>query len=222
MRFPFTGDQFFDVFGKYNLAIWPIQIFTYLLGITAVALVFSRIAARHKIISGILAFYWIWMGIVYHIIFFSPINPAARIFGILFVVQGLLFIYYGIILNAIQFKPSINAVSIIGFIFILYALIVYPFIGKQFGHAYPKIPIFGVAPCPTTIFTFGVLLLIGKPISRSILIIPFIWSIIGMSAAVNLRVPQDYGLFVAGIAGTTMILFLNKRLKIAQKQADSN
>jgi hypothetical protein len=213
MKLPFTVRQFFEVFGKYNLAIWPIQVFAYALGIAAVVLVFTRNAARHNIISGILALYWIWMGVVYHVMFFSPINPAARLFGILFVAQGALFVYYGIIKNTLQFGFSPNIFTVVGLIFILYALVLYPLMGKQFGHAYPKIPIFGVAPCPTTIFTFGMLLLTGKPVPFFAVVIPLVWSIIGMSAAVNLHVPQDYGLVVAGIAGTTIILFGNKRLK---------
>jgi hypothetical protein len=57
------------------------------------------------------------------------------------------------------------------------------------------------------------LLMAGRPVPFFAVVIPLIWSLVGMSAAVNLRVPQDFGLVIAGIAGTTMILLLNKRLK---------
>jgi hypothetical protein len=47
---------------------------------------------RAGLLSGIiLAFLWLWMGIVYHFIYFSQINPAAKFFGALFILQGLLF-----------------------------------------------------------------------------------------------------------------------------------
>jgi hypothetical protein len=46
-----------------------------------------------------------------------------------------------------------------------------------------------------------------------LLVIPFLWSIIGVSAAVNLRVPQDYGLVVAGVLGTALILIQNRKAK---------
>ncbi len=72
---------------------------------------------------------------------------------------------------------------------------------------------FGVAPCPTTIFTLGILLWTTKSVPGYLLVIPFLWSIIGMSAAVNLRVPQDYGLVVAGILGTALILIQNRKAK---------
>ena len=82
---------------------------------------------------------------------------------------------------------------------------------------------FGVAPCPTTIFTFGILLWAVKSVPAYLLIIPLIWSIVGMSAAVNLRVPQDYGLVVAGVLGTALILIQNRKVKrVAQESAPAD
>jgi Family of unknown function (DUF6064) len=59
-----------------------------------------------------------------------------------------------------------------------------------------KIPTFGL-PCPTTIFTAG-LLLLAPPHSRSVAIVPIVWSLIGGSAAFVLGVTADYALPVAG------------------------
>jgi hypothetical protein len=72
---------------------------------------------------------------------------------------------------------------------------------------------FGVAPCPTTIFTFGLLLWAKKPIPAYILVILLIWSIIGTMAAVSLQVPQDYGLGIAGIVGTVLVIMRNRDLR---------
>jgi hypothetical protein len=72
---------------------------------------------------------------------------------------------------------------------------------------------FGVAPCPTTIFTFGLLLWANKPVPVYILVIPLIWSIIGTMAAVSLQVPQDYGLGIAGIVGTVLVIMRNRDLR---------
>jgi hypothetical protein len=72
---------------------------------------------------------------------------------------------------------------------------------------------FGVAPCPSTIFTFGLLLWTTKQVPGYLLIVPFLWSVVGMSAAVNLRVPQDYGLVVAGVLGTALIPIQNRKVK---------
>ena len=92
----------------------------------------------------------------------------------------------------------------------LYTLVIYPFIGEMFGHSYPRNPVFGVTPCPATIFTFGLLLWASQPVPWYVVFIPLAWSLIGVSAAINRHVPQDYGLGLAGILGTAP-LFMRKR-----------
>jgi hypothetical protein len=220
MEIPFTVEQFFDVFGTYNTAIWPAQILAYVLGIVALALAFRESKLSTRIVSGILALFWIWMGVFYHIVHFSVINPAAWIFGSFYILQGLLFFLIGTISARLTFRFILKPLSIIGGCFILYAMVVYPLLGISFGHSYPRAPLFGVAPCPTTIFTFGILLWAIKSVPAYLLVIPLIWSIVGMSAAVNLRVPQDYGLVVAGVLGTALILLQNRKAKrVAQQSA---
>ncbi len=213
MEIPFTIEQFFDVFGSYNTAIWPVQVLAYMLGIAALVLAFRENKLLARIVSGILAFFWIWMGVFYHIVHFSVINPAAWIFGVFYILQGLLFFLVGTIFGRLAFRLNLKPFPIIGSCFILYATVAYPLLGLSFGHSFPRAPMFGVAPCPTTIFTFGILLWATKSVPTYLLIIPLLWSIVGMSAAVNLRVPQDYGLVVAGVTGTLLILIQNYKAK---------
>jgi hypothetical protein len=223
MGIPFTIEQFFDVFAIYNRAIWPVQVLAYVLGTAALALAFRENKLSAQIVSGIFAFFWIWMGVFYHMVHFSVINRAARIFGIFYILQGLLFLLTGTIFGRLAFRFILKPLPIIGGCFILYAMVVYPLLGISFGHSYPRAPMFGVAPCPTTIFTFGVLLWATRSVPAYLLIIPLLWSIVGMSAAVNLRVPQDYGLVVAGAIGTVLILIQNHKAKrMAQQPAPAD
>ena len=92
--FPFTVEQFLNVFESYNLTVFPMQFIAYALGLIAVFLVFKNRSGR--IVPAILSFMWFWNGIAYHLLFFSPINKAAYGFGVLFVVQGLLFVWTGV------------------------------------------------------------------------------------------------------------------------------
>lgn len=208
MSLPFTVQQFFNVFKSYNLAIWPSQLLAYILAFLAIFLLVKKSPISNKIIFLLLAVLWFWNGITYHLLFFSKINPAATIFGILFVIQGLLFIFFA---GKIKFKFSTKIKSIIGLVFIVFSMLIYPILGKYFGHSYPGMPMFGVAPCPTTIFTLGFLLLTGNRPHWHLAIIPITWSIIGGSAAFKLQVPQDYGLIVAGIV--SLVLFITKTKK---------
>jgi len=218
MNIPFTVDQFFDIFGTYNSAIWPTQIVAYLVGVIVLMLALRENRLFPKIISAILALFWVWMGVAYHIVYFSRINPAAFIFGFLYVLQGVIFLGSGTFRGKLSFGFGYKPLPIIGACFILYAMVVYPLLGIRFGHSYPRAPLFGVAPCPTTIFTFGLLLWATKSVPAYLLIIPLLWSIVGVSAAVHLRVPQDYGLVVAGVLGTALILIQNRKAKSLTQQ----
>ncbi len=51
MTFPFTAEQFFSVFERYNNAVWPAQVVLNLLGLGAIALAAKKILSSDKIIS---------------------------------------------------------------------------------------------------------------------------------------------------------------------------
>ena len=216
MQFPFTVGEFLNVFKSYNEKIFPVQILFYFIAFYCIYLIFKRNKNVNKIISIVLSFFWIWIGIVYQLIYFSSINSAAYAFGVLFLVQGSLFAYYGILKGSLSFSYERNALNIIGIIFLLYALIVYPVLNYLLGHPYPYAPTFGL-PCPTTIFTFGILLFSDKKISVILLIIPLIWSIIGFGAALNLSIYEDFGLIISGLSGFILLLFFNKKFSAARE-----
>lgn len=212
MKPPFTLDQFFDVFKNYNETVFPAQIFLYLTSFSAIYLLIKPTSSSNRIISGLLAFFWLWMGIVYHLIFFTKINNAAYIFGVIFIFQSILFLVYGVLKNKLSFSLHTDNYSKTGIVLILFALIIYPIVGYLLGHVYPASPTFGL-PCPTTILTFGVLLLCDKKFPFVILIIPLLWSIIGFTAAFNFGIWEDTGLLIAGLLTIVLILIKNRKYK---------
>lgn len=209
MKLPFTVEQFMKVFESYNQAIWPMQIVAYILGLVALYLLAKKVSIANRVISSILAVFWIWMGVVYHISYFSEINEVAIVFGAFFIVQGILFIIFGVIKQGIVFDYKIDKNTIVGGILIAYALVIYSAIGMILGHIYPSAPIFGVAPCPTTIFTFG-LFLFTKKLPKMVVIIPLLWSVIGFTAALKLGVREDIGLLLAGLISATMVIIRDR------------
>ena len=203
---PFTREEFFGVFAAYNEAIWPAQLAAYALGLVAVAVLFLPVLRSDRIVAAILAVMWAWTGVAYHAVYFAPINEAAYAFAAFFVGQGVLFAYVGVLKGELRFgfRPGVG--SWIGVVFLAYAAVIYPLIGIATGHTYPAMPMFGVTPCPVTIFTFGFLLLTTQPFSRWLLVIPFLWSLIGGSAAFLLGVPQDFLLLASGIISVPIIV----------------
>src|ERR1044071_1105008 len=114
MKLPFTALEFFKVFEKYNLAVWPMQVILYLLAAAAIWFAVKKTAHSDKIITIILCFFWLWMGFVYHIIYFTAINKAAYVFGGVFILQGLIILYWGLFKNRLSFKFQRNLFGITG------------------------------------------------------------------------------------------------------------
>ncbi len=212
MELPFTIEEFLNVIKSYNQSIFPAQVIFYLVGFYCVYLLFKSPKHPDKFLNAVLSFFWLWIGIVYNLIFFISINKAAYIFGLLFIIQGILFFIFGVIRSDISYSYRKDLFGIVGMIFILYALLIYPVLNFVLGHPYPYAPSFGL-PCPTTIFTFGMLLFASKKISIGLLIIPVVWSIIGLSAAINLSIYEDFGLLIAGVLGFILIIVSNKKFK---------
>ncbi|MFD1096258.1 DUF6064 family protein [Salegentibacter chungangensis] len=204
METPFTIDDFFKVFGDYNSSVFPVQFTFILFGIIAVILLHKKKQISSYFITGLLGALWLWMGIVYHIYFFSSINKAAYAFGGLFIIQGLLFIIYAF-QKKLNFSIENTSSGIIGYIFILFGLIIYPLIGYSLGGSIEKTISLGL-PCPTTIFTFGLFMLTTNKFPKHLLIIPTIWAIIGTSAAINFEVYQDYFMLIAAVTANIYLI----------------
>lgn len=196
MRLPFTVDQFFEVFRQYNEAVWPLQLLFNVLAIVTLALAVTNHRRNSAGVPAILAVLWLWMGVVYQLTYFAKINPAAYAFGAVFIGQALVFGWLATRPGDQTFAPRADAAGLAGWILILYALIAYPIIGLRLGHTFPSSPTFGL-PCPTTLFTIGVLLWARPAVPWGVIVVPALWAIVGSVAALQLGVWQDLGLVVA-------------------------
>lgn len=218
MSMPFTVEQFFDVFSRYNHGVFPAQVFLVGLALLALVLVSRKAPGADRAVAVILACLWLWMGTIYHLVFFRVINPAAVLFGAGFILEGALFLWVGLFKDALHFRRVHTWRLLIAASLLLYALVVYPTWMRFAGHNPMASPTFG-APCPTTIFTFGVLFAARPPIPRYLLIIPLLWAAIGFFAALHLDVPQDYGLLIAGVLG---LWLLRERPRSASSSPQKN
>jgi hypothetical protein len=199
MTLPFTRDEFFDVFAVYNQRLWPFALALWLLtAYTLVRLIRARSSGEPWWIPELLAIHWAWAGLAYHAAFFSSINPAAWVFSALFVLEAGLLLWYGVVRGPLQLSHGPLLQRLLSWGLIAYALL-YPAIVRAEGHAFPRLPTFGV-PCPTTILTIGFLLAAGRSLPRVVAVIPLIWAFIAGSSAFLLGVRADLMLLAAGIA----------------------
>ncbi len=201
--FTFIEEEFLSMLANYNEVIWPIQIVAYIIALAAVSFCFIETRYSDKVIPVVLVLFWLWNGIVFAGIFWSEIYPYAYIFAVLLTFQGLLFIF-GMVRSKFSFRFKLNGHAVIGLIFIVYSLLVYQLIGLGIGHDYPRFFAPGLTPCPTIIFTFGILLLADKRFPNYFLVIPVLSALAGILAAIN-GIIEDYGLITAGVLGTALM-----------------
>lgn len=215
-------EDFFSTLQVYNESAFLITILTYFLGLAAMYLVSRGSRQASRFVSGILGFLWLWSGIVFNMLFFGPsdveilgvtVTGLWYFAGILFIVQGLLFTVLGAAEAALSFSPAISPYSAVGAVFIVYATVIYPAVGFLTGYPYPRYPIFGSAPCPVTIFTWGLLLWVSRKVPLRVAAIPFAWGIMGVVPVLVLNVYADIGLVLSGIMGLSLILLHNRSVE---------
>lgn len=197
MQLPFTKEQFFDVFAAYNEALWPAAVMLWLASAVLSALLLWSRRPPDRWIVALLAAHWAWSALAYHAAFFTRINPAAWLFAALFLLQAALFLWRGVVQRRLSFAPWRSGWAPVAWLLVAYSLL-YPAINAAQYLTWSRIPTFGV-PCPTTIFTAG-LLMLATPRSWRLSGVPVIWSVIGGSAAFLLDVRADYTLPSAGLA----------------------
>lgn len=203
MQLPFTTEQFFDSLAAYNAALWPALVALWLVSLIASVLLLSPRRPSDRSLNGLLAAHWIWSALAYHAVFFTRINPAAWAFAALFLLQGGLFIWVGVVQGRLSFAPSRSAWTPVAWILIAYSLL-YPGVTAVQHGSLTRIPAFGV-PCPTMIFTAG-MMMFATPRSWRLSIIPVLWAVIGGSAARLMGVRADYALPIAGLALAVFLL----------------
>ena len=195
---------------EYSLQVWPLLLVAYILAIISVILIFRKKNISDKIISSTLAYLWLLDGIVHQWILgtFPPSQKYTIVF--LFSLQGILFLIYGVLKPSISYEFKRGPYSVLGIFFILYSLVFYPVIGFLTGFGFPEGPVMGLI-CPTTIFTFGILLFTTPKFPKFLLIIPFVWAFWGgVLAIVFWHVWGDIGLVSAGVTGTLLLGFRKK------------
>ena len=218
---PFTEEELFGVFAAWNRAAWPSQILAYALGLLALGLLFRPSQRTTKILLDILSLMWLVNGIGFHWSYYTDVTPAAWIFGLAFVVEGLFFAAAPFMAENFRVAPAKDLSTLIGFSLVLYAMALYPLLGISFGQTYPALPTFGIVPCPSTIFTIGILLMGNWHTARWLLVIPCLWGVVGGSAALFFGVPQDYGLIAAMLLTVGVAIGHVFRLRMVQHETNS-
>jgi hypothetical protein len=197
MQMPFTHVEFLELFGAYNRELWPVVALLWVVTVGALLNLGRGGPRARRILSALLVFHWAWAGAVYHIGYFRRINPAALLFGAVFLLEAILLLWRGVIRQSLMFAPSRSIWSRLGYFLIICAL-GYPLLGLLSGLHYPRLPTFGI-PCPSALLTTGLLLLAPRREARLLGVIPILWAGIGGSAAFMLGIRGDLLLLLGAV-----------------------
>ncbi|MDZ7634309.1 MAG: DUF6064 family protein [Bacteroidales bacterium] len=214
MSVPFTFDEFLAMLERFNTDWWPAHIFMYLLAAIVIYFAIRKTNYSGKAVTVILVFLWIWVGTVFNLLYFSKLYPMAYIFVVMFILEGIILAVAGLYLNRLTFRVRADLCGLIGGILIIYSLAGYPLIAHLTGREYPHLLLTGMMPCPTAIFTLGLLLWTEKPMPKIVPVIPVVYALTGF-VPVRLGVVEDIGLILAGIV-TGLLLVYRHRSSLQQ------
>ena len=202
------GNELLELFTRYNQDLWPVHLIAYGLAVAPIVLLYTRRReASDRLIAGILAGLWLWLGVVFQAMYATDIDLVlGTLYALMFVLQAFLLVYQGVVRRTLVFRRRNRTAGLLGWVALAYAVLIYPLLGHALGHGWPEAPLLGMAPCPTTIATFGFLLLATPPIPRRVLVIPAVWALIAPPAALDRGVYEDLGLLIAGVATVALIL----------------
>ena len=128
----------------------------------------------------------------------------------MFTLQAVLLVVAGVARRDLVIRPRWDLASGLGAVFIAYALIGYPLVGVLGGHALRVVPLFGVSPCATVTFFFGLLLWAIPPAPKYLLLMPLAWALNAAPHNMATGVVVDYGMLVAAVITTGLIIWRDR------------
>ncbi|MFW6223163.1 MAG: DUF6064 family protein [Bacteroidota bacterium] len=205
MNDTYINEQLYQFIGNYNAMIFPIQFLFLFLFIISILFLHSKSDYKDQMIIDVLGFTWIWAGFVYYILSFAIVNRfAAYAFGAVFILQGIFF-FVELTRKKLQFSLKRSLQGYIAYFFIVYGLIIYPAVSLFYVDSFNE-TISLTLPGPTVIITFGFLMLTTPNFPRYLLILPSVWSVMGVGLALNYGFYQYYLVLLAAIVANVYLM----------------
>ena len=201
--------QFLAMYGRNNSAAWPAQILWYAAAVAMVGLAVWPGRRPARLVCLIAAADFAWIGIAY----FAWLNPGMNLspaWAAVFVLQAAFLLFAGVARGDVAFGARRDVYWLAGAVFIAYALIGYPAVGVLGGHPLRVVPDFGLSPCATVIFFFGLLLWARPPVPRYLLLMPLAWALVAAPPDLGRGVAADYGMLAAAVLTAALIIWRDR------------
>jgi len=168
----FSPRIYWRLFEAANQSLWPAPLLSVAVPL-AWLLWFARrgLAAAPRVSAAVLGLGWLFVAWAFLWQRYAPINWAAQVFAVGFVLQGLALLVW-----AGMGQPRACASPLrrrVGLGLVLWALLAHPLLAGLDGRPWSQAEVFGLAPDPTAIGTLGWLLLLGG--HPALWALPLLW-----------------------------------------------
>lgn len=204
---PFAREILDALLGDYNLGLWPVQPALALVGLAMLSLCFIRFGGSDRLIAAALAAAWIWVGLVWHLEHFAPINFAAPVYAGLFLIEAVFLAWAGLIRRRLTFARTPGPATWVGVALALCGLVLLPIGHALAGPGWPAVPTVGLSPGPTALFTLGLLLMARPRTPVHLAAIPVMWCLVAGASAWPLGLYPDLLQPVGAVAALGVILW---------------
>ncbi len=206
----FTISEFLDMMARYNNHYRLMLPINYSLCIMAILALLRKTEYSSRIVTSVLAVLWLWTGVVFNGLVFSEISPRAVIFAAVFVVESMLLVFYGFYKSELIFRVRADLIGAVGWASILYGLLGYPLIASLLGRGYPQSLVVGLAPCPTVVFTLGLLFWSERRLTKAILVIPLFYALVGGAMVSSKGIVEDLGMIIIAMAMIGVVIYRDR------------
>ena len=201
-----STETWWDQIEAYNNAIFPMQIIIVVIAAVLTYLLFVKPDTKtNNMMKAYLSFTFAWNGIIFFLIFGKEL-PGTFLGAPLCILIAILFAW-DIFANKTQFRVPETKWQKYFTIFLVLCALLYPLIGFALGHYYPKTCIFGVMPCPTTVFALALLAAAIPKVDKKIYILLLVWALPAFGKCLGgFDLYEDCVLFWTGIYALIMLI----------------
>ena len=197
----FSARTYRRLFELYNTEVWPAQGLALALGLALGVALLQRRHWAPRAACLLLGAAWLWVAWAFHWQRFSGINWAAPWFAAAFAVEGLLWWANAVSDTRLPPAAAPRLRQQVGVALLVAALGLHPALGPVLGRPLLQIEVFGIAPDPTVLASFGVLLVLqgGRAVTWVLWPIPLLWSAVSGLMLATMQSPDAWLLPAAAV-----------------------
>ncbi len=195
----FSPRAYYRLIERHNASAWPAHVATIGLGLAIVGLLLRPPAEQGRIVSGVVAVLWAWVGWAFVWSRYATINWAATYLAWLFWIEALLLVWFGVARGGLTFRLRRDAAGVLGAGLLVTSLLVYPLLAPLLGRGWRQAEVFGIMPDPTAAATVGLLLLAQGAPRWVLLPAPVLWCAVSAATLLAMGSPEAWVLLAAAL-----------------------